>query len=127
MSIETLSSRRGVGGGHSHRGGYEVEIAVGDAEAAAAEVEVTTTLSEMSGQRSGAEPTRRGGEAAARVARGSSSVQPFGSAVGLFLTWASKGFLGRASPGEMAEKWLQPFWIADSALSISIGYEKSDD
>jgi hypothetical protein len=110
--------------------GDEVEVAVGDAEAAAAEMEVTTTLSEMSGQRSGAEPPKRGGEAAAplrhyswRVARGSSSVQPFG----LFLTWASKGFLGRASPGEMAEKWLQPFWIADSALSISIGYEKSDD
>ena len=53
MSIETLSSRRGVEGcthiAVDTKEEDEVEVAVGDAEAAAAEVEVPTTLSEMSG------------------------------------------------------------------------------
>ena len=93
----------------------------GDAEAAAAELEVP---SEMSGQRSGP-----GGEAAARhyswrVAR---VLNRSGSAASLFLTWASKGFLGRGEKGQASKAGFSDSTrrngfngFADSALSISI-------
>ena len=54
MSIETLSSRRGVEGcthiAVDTKEEDEVEVAVGDAEAAAAEVEVPTTPSRQDGE-----------------------------------------------------------------------------
>jgi len=100
----------------------EVEVALGDAEAVAAEVEVPTTLSKMFG----AEERRR----AAKMGRRSGSATTHYSYLGgESRRVMDRAFQNRAEAAALAlaEKWLQPFWIAHSALSISIGYEKSDD
>ena len=100
----------------------EVEVALGDAEAAAAEVEVPMTLSEMSG----AEERR---QAAKTGRRSSSATTHYSYLGGESRRVMDRAFQNRAEAAALAlaEKWLQPFWIAHSALSISIGYEKSDD